>query len=60
MYAVVAAHLPTQALHDACLTGRRYSGPEALAAGIVDEIASEADVLDRAVARAGRAGRQEP
>jgi enoyl-CoA hydratase/carnithine racemase len=52
MFAVVEAHLPKQALHDSCLSGRRYSGPEALAAGIVDEIAAEADVLDRAVARA--------
>jgi len=52
MFAVVAAHLPAQALQDSCLSGRRYSGPEALAAGIVDEVAAEADVLDRAVARA--------
>jgi Delta3-Delta2-enoyl-CoA isomerase len=52
MYAVVAAHVPRQALHDSCLSGRRYSGPEALAAGIVDEVAAEADVVDRAVARA--------
>jgi enoyl-CoA hydratase/carnithine racemase len=50
MYAVVAAHLPRQALHDSCLTGRRYSGPEALAAGIVDEVVAEADLVDRAVA----------
>jgi Delta3-Delta2-enoyl-CoA isomerase len=52
MYAVVAAHVPRQALHDSCLSGHRYDGPEALAAGIVDEIAPDADVLDRAVARA--------
>jgi enoyl-CoA hydratase/carnithine racemase len=52
MFAVVAAHVPHQALQDSCLSGRRYSGPEALAAGIVDEVAAEADVVDRAVARA--------
>jgi enoyl-CoA hydratase/carnithine racemase len=50
MYAVVAAHLPRQALHVSGLSGRRYRGPEALAAGIVDEIAAETDVVDRAVA----------
>jgi len=52
MFAVVEAHMPRPALHDSCLSGRRYSGPEARAAGIVDEVAAEADVLDRAVARA--------
>jgi Delta3-Delta2-enoyl-CoA isomerase len=52
MYAVVAAHVPRRTMRDAALTGRRYSGPEALAAGVVDEIAADGDVLDRAVARA--------
>jgi enoyl-CoA hydratase/carnithine racemase len=49
MYAVVAAHLPRQALADSALTGRRYSGPEAVAAGIADEVTSEDAVVDRAV-----------
>jgi enoyl-CoA hydratase/carnithine racemase len=49
MYAVVAAHLPRQALHDSALSGRRYSGPEAVAAGIADEVAAEDTVVDRAV-----------
>jgi enoyl-CoA hydratase/carnithine racemase len=49
MYAVVAAHLPRQALHDSALSGRRYSGPEAVAAGIADEVAAEDAVVDRAV-----------
>jgi enoyl-CoA hydratase/carnithine racemase len=49
MYAVVAAHVPHQAVHDSALSGRRYSGPEAVAAGIADEVASEDAVLDRAV-----------
>jgi enoyl-CoA hydratase/carnithine racemase len=52
MFAVVAAHLPDPALHDSCLSGRRYSGPEALAAGIAHAVAAEADVVDRAVAMA--------
>jgi enoyl-CoA hydratase/carnithine racemase len=50
MYDGLAAHLPRAALAEAALTGRRYSGPEALAAGIVTEVAPEAEVLDRAVA----------
>lgn len=53
MYAVVAAHLPRPALRESALSGRRYDGPDALAAGIVDELAAEHDVVDRAVARAG-------
>ena len=53
MYEVLAAHLPRAALADAALTGRRYSGPEALAAGIVTEVAAESDVLARAVELAG-------
>jgi enoyl-CoA hydratase/carnithine racemase len=49
MYATVAAHLPEATRRDAALTGRRYAGPEALAAGIVHEIVAEDAVLDRAV-----------
>ena len=50
MYDGLAAHLPRPALAEAALTGRRYTGPEALAAGIVTELAPEAEVLDRAIA----------
>ena len=49
MYAVLAAHLPREALADAALTGRRYSGAEAHALGIVTDVAPDAEVLDRAV-----------
>ena len=49
MYAVVAAHLPRPTVREAALTGKRYDGPSALAAGIVDEVATEAEVVDRAV-----------
>jgi enoyl-CoA hydratase/carnithine racemase len=52
MYAVLAAHLPRPELADAALTGRRYSGPEARAVGIVTDVAPEAEVLERAVALA--------
>jgi enoyl-CoA hydratase/carnithine racemase len=49
MYGVVAAHVPRQAVHDSALSGRRYSGPEAVAAGIADEVAAADEVVDRAV-----------
>ena len=52
MYGVVASSLPAPALRDSLLTARRYSGPDALAAGFVCEVAAEALVLERAVARA--------
>jgi Delta3-Delta2-enoyl-CoA isomerase len=58
MYAVLAAHLPKPVLADAALTGRRFSGPEALDAGIVTELAPDGSVLERAVTRAAaQAGR---
>ena len=57
MNALVAARLPHRSAHQAMVTGRRYTGPEAVAAGIVDEVAPEVDVLATAVARAAaRAG----
>jgi enoyl-CoA hydratase/carnithine racemase len=49
MYACVATHVPTAAMKVASLTGRRYTAAEALASGIVEETAPEAEVLDRAV-----------
>ena len=49
MYAVLDAHLPRPTLADAALTGRRFAGPEALAAGVVTELAGEDALLDRAV-----------
>ena len=52
MLAVVAAHVPEPALRDGALTGRRFDAASALAAGIVAEAASEATVLERAIARA--------
>jgi enoyl-CoA hydratase/carnithine racemase len=52
MYATVATHVPTAAMAEASLTGRRYTATEAQAAGIVDEVAAEGAVLDVAVERA--------
>ena len=54
MYAVVAAHLPRPTVHESALSGRRYSGPEAVIAGIADEVADDASVIDRAVEIAGQ------
>lgn len=49
MFEAVVARLPWRTAQQAILTGRRYGGPEALAAGLVDEVAAEADLVDRAV-----------
>jgi Delta3-Delta2-enoyl-CoA isomerase len=49
---LVQARLAPQVAHEALTGGRRYGGQEALAAGIVDEIATEDEVVERAIARA--------
>jgi len=49
MYAVLQAHIPRPALAEAALTGRRFSGPEAQARGIVTELVAEELLLERAV-----------
>jgi enoyl-CoA hydratase/carnithine racemase len=46
---LLKAKLPGRTTHEALVTGRRYGGPEALAAGIVQQVASEQDVLAEAV-----------
>ena len=50
MAALLSATLPAQAVHRALVTGHRFTGPEALAAGIVAATAPENEVLERAVA----------
>jgi enoyl-CoA hydratase/carnithine racemase len=52
MYATVAAHLPGPTLADAVLTGRRYGGLDAVAAGIATDAVAEDEVLTRAVSLA--------
>lgn len=52
MHAVVASHVPPATMAEAALTGRRYTGPEAVAAGIATETVAEDVLLDRAVAMA--------
>ncbi len=49
MYAVLRARVPEATLHEALATGRRYGGPDAVAAGIFDEVAPADAVLERAV-----------
>ena len=46
---IVTVRLPRAAAHDAIMTGRRYTATEAQSLGIVEHVADEADVLDRAV-----------
>ena len=53
MAALVQARLSPQVARDVMLTGRRYGGPEACEAGIVDEARPEDEVLPAAVERAG-------
>jgi enoyl-CoA hydratase/carnithine racemase len=52
MAAMVQAKLDPRVAHEAMLTGRRFAGPDALAAGIVDATAPEDGVLDAAIERA--------
>jgi enoyl-CoA hydratase/carnithine racemase len=49
--ALLRAKYTTAALCEGWITGKRFSGPEARAVGFVDDVASEADLLPRAVAR---------
>ena len=60
MSALIQGRLSKKTAHEAMTTGRRYGGGDALAAGIVDAIAHEEDVLSTAIelARplAGKAG----
>ncbi|MFJ5116752.1 enoyl-CoA hydratase/isomerase family protein [Kitasatospora sp. NPDC088548] len=58
---LIRARLAPQVAHEAMTTGRRYGGGEALAAGIVEEVADEAGLLAAAVERArALAGKTRP
>jgi enoyl-CoA hydratase/carnithine racemase len=50
MAALLLARLPRSAIATALNTGHRFTGPEALAAGIADAIVPESEVLSSAVA----------
>lgn len=60
MYAGVIAHIPQPTVAEALLTGRRFSGPEALAAGIADELAGEEELLARAIEKAALVADKDP
>lgn len=55
MASVVLARLPQPTALEAMLTARRFTAPEAVAAGIVEEAVSQDDVLGAAIARASNA-----
>jgi Delta3-Delta2-enoyl-CoA isomerase len=46
---LLRAKLPGRSLQEALVTGRRYGGPDAVAAGIVHQVASEDEVLTQAI-----------
>lgn len=58
MAALVQARLPHQTAHDAMITGRRYGGHEALAAGIVSSAPSEGELLPASMAAARELARK--
>jgi enoyl-CoA hydratase/carnithine racemase len=60
MHALLTSRLSPQAAHVAMALGHRFGGPDALAAGIVDDVAPEGEVLGRAVAAAGALAGKRP
>ena len=51
MAALIQAKLTPRAATDSMTTGRRFPGPDALAAGIVDGTAPEAELVEQTIAR---------
>jgi Delta3-Delta2-enoyl-CoA isomerase len=51
MAALIQSKLTPRAAVDSMTTGRRFGGPDALAAGLVDGTATEQDLLAQAIAR---------
>lgn len=60
MTALIQAKLRKQTAHEAVVTGRRYGAGDAVARGIVDEVAEEADVVPRAIALAAELAAKDP
>jgi enoyl-CoA hydratase/carnithine racemase len=50
MRALIRGRLPIAAAHEAMVTGRRYTGPEAQSAGLVQAVATESALVTEAVA----------
>jgi enoyl-CoA hydratase/carnithine racemase len=51
MSALIQAKLTPRAAVDSMTTGHRFTGPDAVTAGLVDATAAEAELVDRAIAR---------
>jgi len=60
MTAMLLARMSPQTAHEAMTTGRRYGGPDAAAAGIVEQAVAEDQVLPAAVARAEALSDKDP
>jgi Delta3-Delta2-enoyl-CoA isomerase len=60
MNALLVAKLTPAVARSMMLFGQRYSGPEAVAASIVDEVASDAELVPRAIARAASLAGKDP
>jgi enoyl-CoA hydratase/carnithine racemase len=60
MNSLLTSKLTPQVAHQSMAFGRRYTAPTALAAGILDATAAEADVLDAAVAYANELVGKDP
>jgi enoyl-CoA hydratase/carnithine racemase len=52
MQSLIRARLPKTTAHEACVTGRRYGGEQAVVRGIVDQAETELEVLPKALALA--------
>ena len=57
---LVRARLAPQVAHEALTSGRRYGGEEAREAGIVDAVAAEGEVVERALAIARELAGKDP
>ena len=60
MQELITAKLAPATVHEAMLSGTRYAGADALAAGIVDAIAPESELVARATARANARSGKDP
>lgn len=60
MDALIKARLTPQVAHEAMTTGRRYGGPDALAAGIAQQAVAEDAVVPAAIARAAELAEKDP
>lgn len=60
MDALIKCRLTPQTAHEAMTTGRRYGGPDAVAAGIAQQAVAEDQVVPTAIARAAELAGKDP